>query len=146
MGYGDSSHCLHGRRCRYLGSVKRISFILTFALALALPAIAAPSYDWPEHLSKKQLAALIAAARTPAEHRRIAAYFRDRSDLLRAESDSQLKLTTEFMANPVTNNDKSVRETVIHCDEQARSLRAKSAKARALAKEHERMAREAAEQ
>lgn len=117
--------------------------VFTFILALALPVFAAPSYQVPEQLSKSQVAALIASAKTASDHWRIAAYFRNESDRLHAESDHLLKMTTEFMGNPVTNNDKSVRETVIHCDEQARTFRARSAKARALAREHERMAREA---
>ncbi|MGA7340411.1 MAG: hypothetical protein WBX18_07435, partial [Terracidiphilus sp.] len=51
-------------------------FSLVFALTFAAFAQAAPSQQLaPEHLSKQQLNTLIATAKTPAEHRRIAQYF-----------------------------------------------------------------------
>jgi hypothetical protein len=124
--------------------MKRIAFVLTFALALAAPTFAT-STSQPEHLSKKQLAALIATARTPAEHRRIADYYRTQSDKLMAESNHHAAMAAEFRANPATNNHKSAYGTVNHCEYLAQSFKAKAEEDLALAREHERMA-QAAEQ
>jgi hypothetical protein len=112
---------------------------------LVPPALAAPIYETQEHLSRKQLAALVASANTPAEHERIAAYYRLESMRLSAEADQHADMAGRFLGNPATDNDKSVRGTVGHCISMERRLRAKSAKARALADEHKRLAR-AAEQ
>ncbi len=123
--------------------MKHIAFVLTFALALTLPAFAT-STSQPEHLSKKQLAALIATATTPAQHQRIADYYRPESDKLMAESNYHAAMAAAFRANPMTNNLKAAFRTVDHCEYLAKSLKAKAEKAEALALEHERMA-EAAE-
>ncbi len=119
--------------------------IALLSTALALPSLAAPIYQAPERLSKKHLAALVAAAKTPAEHERIAAYYRAESERLSAEADEHASMAGKFLSNPATNNDKSARGTVSHCISLERNLRAKSAKARALAEEHQRIA-QAAEQ
>lgn len=124
--------------------MKRIAFVLTFVLGLTLPVFAV-STSRPEHLSKKQLAALIATAKTPAEHQRIADYYLAESNKLLAESNHHAEMAVAFRANPATNNHKSIYGTVNHCEYLAQSLKAKAEKASALAQEHEGMA-ETAEQ
>ena len=126
-------------------SVVLCASVAVLGAVLVMPAFAAPIYQAQEHLSKKQLAALVASANTPAEHERIAAYYRAESERLSAEADQHANMASKFLSNPVANNDKSVRGTVSHCISMERRLRAKSAKARALADEHKRLAR-AAEQ
>ncbi|SPE24897.1 exported hypothetical protein [Candidatus Sulfotelmatomonas gaucii] len=113
---------------------------------LAPPALAAPNYEAQEHLSKKQLTALVACAKTPAEHERIAAYYRAEYERLSAEADHHADMAGRFLSNPATNNDKSARGTVSHCISMERNLRSKSAKARAIAEEHKRLAQAAAQQ
>jgi hypothetical protein len=115
--------------------------IVVLGAVLVLPAQAASTYQDQEHLTKKQLAALVAAAKTPAEHERIAAYYRAESERLAAEADQNADLAGKFLGNSATNNDKSARGTVFHCISVERNLRAKSVKARALAEEHQRIAR-----
>lgn len=122
--------------------MKHTAFVLTFALALTLPAFAT-STSQPEHLSKKQLATLIATARTLAEHQRIADYYRALSDKLMAESSHHAAMAAEFRANPATNNHKSQYGTVNHCEYLAQSLKAQAEKAEALALQHEQMAQAA---
>jgi len=117
--------------------------VAVLGAVLVLPALAAPIYQAQEHLSKKQLAALVASANTPAEHERIAAYYRAESERLSAEADQHANMASKFLSNPVANNDKSVRGTVGHCISMERRLRAKSARARALADEHGRLAQTA---
>ena len=117
--------------------MKRIAFIFALVLALAVPSFATSN---PERLSQKQLDSLIAGASTPAEHQRIADYYRAESARLLAEASAPAQMAAAFRANPVTNNEKTARGTVNHCEYVANTLRTKSAKARALAENHERMA------
>ena len=119
--------------------------VMVLGAVLVLPTLAAPIYQAQEHLTKKQLTALVASARTPAEHERIAVYYRAESERLRAEADQHADMAGRFLSNPATNNDKSVRGTVSHCISVERNLRAKSVKARVLAEELKRLA-QAAEQ
>jgi len=119
--------------------------VAVLGAVLVLSASAAPIYQAEEHLSKKQLAALVASAHTRAEHERIAAYYRAESERLSAEADQNASMASKFLGNPAANNDKSVRGTVNHCISVERNLRAKSAKARALADEHRRLAQAADE-
>lgn len=122
--------------------MKHIAFVLTFALALTLPVFAT-STSQPEHLSKKQLTGLIATATTPAQHHRIADYYRAESDKLMGESNYHAAMAAAFRANPMTNNPKAAFRTVDHCEYLAQSLKSKAEKAEALALEHERMAQAA---
>ena len=126
-------------------SVVLCASVAVLGAVLVMPAFAAPIYQAQEHLSKKQLAALVASANTPAEHERIALYYRAEYERLSAEADQNATMASKFLGNPAANNEKSVRGTVGHCISMERRLRAKSAKARALADEHKRLAR-AAEQ
>lgn len=120
--------------------MKRIVIVLTFVLAVILPPFATCASN-QDLLSKKQLAALVASARTPAEHQRIAAYYRAQSDKLLVESNQHAAMAAEFRANPATNNHKTAFGTVNHCEYLAHSLREKADKALALAQEHELMAK-----
>jgi hypothetical protein len=110
---------------------------------LVLPTWAAPLYQAPEHLTRKQLTALVASAKTPAEHERIAAYYRGESERLTDEADYYADLAGRFFSNPAIYNVRSAPGN--RCISMERNLRAKSVKARALAEEHKRLAR-AAEQ
>ena len=118
----------------------RVAAVAVLGAVLALPALAAPNYEAQEHLSKKQLAALVACAKTRADHERIAAYYRAEYERLQAEADQHADMAGRFLSNPATNNDKTARGTVIHCISMERNLRAKSAKARSIAEEHKRLA------
>jgi hypothetical protein len=126
-------------------SVVLCASVAVLGAVLVMPAFAAPIYQAQEHLSKKQLAALVASANTPAEHERIALYYRAEYERLSAEADQNATMASKFLGNPAANNEKSVRGTVGHCISIEHNLRAKSRKARALAEEHRRMA-QAAEQ
>jgi len=65
------------------------------------------------------------------------------ADKLLAESNDHAKMAAMFRANPVTNNQKRALTTVNHCEYLAQTLKEKSQKIRALADEHQRMAKAA---
>ena len=117
--------------------MKRIVFVLVTVFALSVPSFAA------EQLSPQQLASLVASARTTVEHERIANYYRNQADKLLAESNDHAKMAAAFRANPVTNNEKRAGATVNHCEYLAQSLKERSQKIRALAEEHQSMAKAA---
>jgi len=120
-------------------SMKRIAFFLVASFVLTVPTFAA------EQLTPHQLASLAASAKTNAEHQRIANFYRAQADKLLAESDEHVRMATAFRANSATNNDKQVFSTGNHCAYLTKTLKAKADKVRAIAADHERMAR-AAEQ
>jgi hypothetical protein len=117
--------------------MKSFAFVLVTVFALSVPSFAA------EQLSPQQLASLVASARTSVEHERIANYYRNQADNLLAESNDHAKMAAAFRANPVTNNEKRAAATVNHCEYLAQSLKERSQKTRALAEEHQSMAKAA---
>lgn len=119
--------------------------ILSVVLAVSAVGFAAPAPQSAQQLSKKQLNALVASAKTPAEHERIAAYYRGQAESLLAESNEHAKMASELAANPATNNSKNAYGTVHHCEYIAQSLKSKSVKAALLAQQHQEMSKEAAQ-
>ena len=115
--------------------MKCIAFILAASFVLTVPTFAA------EQLTPQQLTSLVAGAKTTAEHQRIANYYRTQADKLLAESNNHARMATIFRANPATNNDKQIYATVNHCEYLAKTLKATSNKVRAIADDHEQMAR-----
>jgi hypothetical protein len=123
--------------------MKHMIAVLVFAMTLTVSGRAATTQQTQDPLSKKQVSALIATAKTPAEHERIAAYYRGQASDYLAQSQYHAQMASEFKGNPATNNDKVVRQTVNHCAYLAESLRAQSAKAAELARQHEQMSNDA---
>lgn len=120
------------------------STIIAIAL-LALSTTAFAASTPKEQLTSKQLNALIANAKTPAEHQRIAEYYRTQAQSYLAESNEHAKMAADFAANPATNNAKRVHGTVNHCQYLASSLKAKSEAMQVMAVAHDKMATEAAQ-
>jgi hypothetical protein len=98
-----------------------------------------------EQFTVKQLNALIATAKTPADHERIANYYELKAQEYRAEAQAHAQMLAGFMANSATNNGKAHFGTVDHCDFMFKSLNQRAREAHKLALEQERMALVAAE-
>jgi hypothetical protein len=121
---------------------------LTLSLATVLAFTAAghaqtAKQSKAENLSSKQLIALSSAAKTPAEHQRIADYYQAKSQDLLAQSNEHAQMAQAYRNNPVTNSSKAERGTVDHCTYLAVSLKARSVKMQELAQAHEQMAKDA---
>ena len=114
--------------------------ILGLTLAMSLTALAQNPSAAPEKLSKTEVRSLVATAATPAEHMRLAGYFKSESRRYAAEAQDHMALEAQYKKNPMTNNTKMSRGTVDHCDYIAKSLNEASAKSAELAKMHEEMA------
>lgn len=98
--------------------------------------------------TKKQVKALIASAKTPEDHKRLAAYFNQEADRLEADAKGHAELADVYRQHPhSTGGGKqsgtgSIFQTAEHCDSAAKSLREAAKDLRELAAEHEQMAKD----
>jgi len=124
--------------------MKRTVIHLSLALVFVLTAIAAASSaQQPEKLSTRQLASLIAAAKTPAEHSRIAQYYaaQAQSDLAQAAEHEQM--AAHYRQSSMASSSKFAAGTVNHCEYLVRHLNREAVKLQGLAQQHEEMAKAA---
>ena len=114
-----------------------------FVFALAAFASTAQAQQNSADLSKQQLATLIASAKTPAEHTRIAQYYGAQAQADLALSQEHAQMADQFEKNSVTSSSKFTTGTVNHCAYLAASYKQSAAKMQKLEQEHEQMAKEA---
>ena len=93
-----------------------------------------------EHLSKHQLNALIGAAKTPAEHQRIAQFYQSQAQDYLTQSKEHALDAEQSRNNPMRNNNKAIFSTVNHCEHFAQRFSDLAAKSQELAEQHEQMA------
>jgi hypothetical protein len=96
-------------------------------------------------LSKKQVKVLIATAKTPAEHRRIAAYYQHQALDLRNKAREHEEMAQMYRKNPLSFEGKFPYGSVgfSHCHEFAELYTRQAKEAEALASFHEEMAKAA---
>jgi hypothetical protein len=97
-----------------------------------------------EDLSKDQLNALVASAKTPAEHRRIAKFYQSQTQHYLALSKEHETMLAAYKSNPGLTNNKNQASTINHCEYFVQKFNVLAAKSNELAPSHERMATEAA--
>jgi len=114
-----------------------------FVFALVAFASTAQAQQNSADLSKQQLATLIASAKTPAEHTRIAQYYGAQAQADLALSQEHAQMADQFEKNSVTSSSKFTTGTVNHCAYLAASYKQSAAKMQKLEQEHEQMAKEA---
>jgi hypothetical protein len=119
------------------------TFVFVAVLSFTSLAHAAKLQSGDANLTKRQVSALAASARTPAEHQRIADYYNMKVQSLLAESATHQKMAEQFKANPVTNSAKQQTGTVNHCQYLAVSLRNRAEQFQRLAQQHKQMAEQA---
>ena len=117
-----------------------ISLSLSIVLGLSLTAASAATLPKAEKLNKQQLKSLIASAKTPAEHERIAQYYEAKAQNDLAQANEHAQMASQFKQNAVTSSPKWSTGTVNHCEYLAQSFTEDAAKMQALAQEHEQMA------
>lgn len=96
-----------------------------------------------EHLSKQQLTTLIANAKTPAEHERIAQFYVAKAQDYTAQANMHEAMIAAYKANSSLSNDKNWAATIGHCEYFAQTLKEKAVKSQELAELHAQMARSA---
>jgi len=124
--------------------MKRTIAVLSFALVITATAFAQTTQaPKAEKLSKQQLLSLIATAKTPAEHSRLAAYYNAEVQNYLALSKEHEQMAAQYKKNPAMNTSKSSSGPVNHCEFLAQHLKESAAQLQELAQEHEQMAKEA---
>lgn len=97
-----------------------------------------------EPLSKEQLHSLIAAAKTPAEHLRIAEFYRSKSRYYLAQSKEHSAMIAAYKSNPGLLNSKNEASTINHCEHFVQRFNELAVKSNQFAELHEHMAADAA--
>jgi hypothetical protein len=119
---------------------------LVFVLTVAAFAQAAPaSQPKPEHFSKQQLNTLIATAKTPAEHERIAQYYRAKAQDYLTQAKEHEGMVAAYKSNSSISTNKNRASTISHCEYFATTFKALADNSQEMATLHERMAQEAPE-
>jgi len=77
---------------------------LAVALTLGMSSLGAtaqtPTTPRTQQLSKKEVKVLIATARTPADHERIAEYYRAKGQRLKSEQQDHQEMLEAYLKNP----------------------------------------------
>jgi hypothetical protein len=99
-------------------------------------------------LSKKELKVLIANAKSPAEHEKIAAYYRDQAQRLTASAKEHAEMAEVYAKNPVSAAMESKHGVAFgqgasHCRRWAQLDEEQAKEAEALAALHDEMAKSA---
>jgi hypothetical protein len=96
------------------------------------------------HLTRQELKTLIASAKTPQDHERIAKHFDAEAVQLDAEATEHKDLAAEYKANPTIQEMKHPMsgQTAGHCQFFADELHKAAQEARQLAADHREMAKE----
>jgi hypothetical protein len=120
------------------------------ALAVLLPAFVAlvPQTNAAEstaRLTKKEVKALVANAKAPDDHMKLARHFKQEAERLEADAKEHDELAQEYRKNPSPTAVKHPMSgrTAEHCEYFAKSAREAAKAARDLAAAHEQMAKQA---
>ena len=124
-------------------STRTLSILSVLSLAVVMTVsgmgLTANAQD---KLSKSELNTLIATAKTPAEHQRIAQYYTAQSQDFLAQANEHEAMLASYKANPSLLNEKFKASTIKHCENLAADLKDLSVKSQEMAKMHEQMATE----
>ena len=121
--------------------MKRTLAVFSLVFAIALTATSqTPNPQQPEKLGKKQLAALVSNAKTPADHTRLASYYaaQAQTDLTQARTHGQMAAT--FQQSSPAISAKFDAGTVKHCQYVQAHLQQEAAKMQLLSQQQQLMA------
>ena len=110
--------------------------VVTLALVLA-PVVRAG--EPPARMCKKQLKALIASAKTPEDHMKLAAYYRGEAERLQAKQTEHQEEAAEYYKNPLQHPGPKYPTLGQHCRDLAYYYGKAAESARSFASGHEQM-------
>ena len=128
--------------------MKNVRFAVAILVVALLSAVSIPSFaEEQKPLTKNELKALLKTATTPADHQRIAAYYRQDSARLNAVAKEHSEFAAIYAKNPPfpaleAKHGASV-EGASHCKRWAELSAEQAREAEALAVLHEGMAKDA---
>jgi hypothetical protein len=125
--------------------VLRLFSIALLGLAVVVGSTtvsAAQTKSSSDLLTAKQVADLIATAKTPADHMKLSKHFAALAKSYDAEVAEHEREAKAYRSNPTGSESKrpGAPDTAVHCDRLAEHARASAIEARDLAVEHEHMA------
>ena len=121
-------------------SIVSLAFVITASNLAQTPSVQQPK---PEHLSRHQLKTLIAIAKTPAEHRRIAQYYEAKAQDYLAKSKEHEQMLGAYDQNSSPSVRRHRPYTTYHCQYFIESYKEMAVKSHELAEPHEQMAKDA---
>lgn len=98
----------------------------------------------PKKLTKKELNSLIATAKTPQDHEKLAAYYRAQAAAAKAMVAEHEKMALEYEKNPASHMRMKSPEPLDYCRTLVRIYGDEARQYAALAAYHEKMAQQAA--
>ncbi|HEX9198440.1 MAG TPA: hypothetical protein VF865_02700 [Acidobacteriaceae bacterium] len=123
---------------------RAVSILSVLSLALVMTVAAfGQTPAKPQHLSKQQLNTLIATAKTPAEHQRIAQFYQSQAQDYLAQADEHAAMVAAYKSNLSLTNNKNQASTISHCEYFVQTFKDLAVKSQELATMHEQMAKEA---
>jgi hypothetical protein len=127
------------KRTLSIVSILSLAFVMTMA---AFGQTTSAQQTKPEHFSKRTLNTLIATAKTPAEHQRIAQYYQAKAQDFLAQAKEHEQMVAAYKANPSLTA-KSQASTINHCEYFVQTFKDLAAKSQELAQLHDQMAKDA---
>ena len=117
--------------------------VLSLALVMTVAAFgqAAPQPK-PEKLTKHQLNTLIATAKAPAEHLRIAKFYELTAQDYKAQAQEHEEMIAAYKANSSLSTEKNRSSTIGHCEYFVKTFKEMAIKSQELARLHDQMAKD----
>ena len=128
----------------FTASVRGIFSVLLLGLLAAVTAdVGSAAEQQKAILSSKQLKALVATAKTPADHLKLARHYAATADKHEADAKEHMALAAEYRRSPRVSEIKRpmAGDTAAHCEYYAEHCRKAAQEMRTLAKMHEEMAK-----
>lgn len=126
--------------------VTSLLMVAVLSLAALGAASRARGQEAKSKLTSKQLQSLIATAKTPEDHQKIAGYYRDMAAEAKANAAEHEKDLTAYNENPSTHRlAKAAGGPSAHCHTLIRLYNEEAKEDLAMAEEHEQMAKDAAQ-
>ena len=112
-------------------------------LGLTVMAFASPLAPAAQaSLTRKELNALISSARTPQDHERLAAYYRNQAQLAKENQAEHEEMLRRYHENPTTHRFTKSPSPEDHCHALIRIYGEEAQQDTALAEYHEKMAKD----
>src|SRR5690349_5957139 len=130
---------------RYAHLKRTVTTGIALTVFLLIAASVAPAVEMKGMLKPKEVRALVANAKTPADHMKLARHYSAMAAKHEAEAQEHEALAAEYKRSPSVSEVKrpGAPDTAAHCQYYAEHCRKAAAEMKALAKAHEEMAKAA---
>lgn len=128
---------------RYAHLKRTVTTGIALTVFLLIAASVAPAVEMKGMLKPKEVKALVANAKTPADHLKLARHYSAMAAKHEAEAQEHEALAAEYKRAPHASEMKhpGAPDTAAHCQYYAEHCRKAAAEMKALAKAHEEMAK-----